>query len=99
MRCPDLADTWRSLRSWFEERDVLVLPRLTGVGPTVCPDGDLPLDRPASVTELAVAVSRLCRVVEGFALSVVYVGQVRGEPGGVPASVTIRAVAGGIVHD
>ncbi len=78
---------------------MLVLPRLTGAGPTVCLDGDLPLDRPASGTELAIAVSRLCRVVEGFALPVVYVGQVRTEPDGAPASVTIRAVAGGIVHE
>jgi hypothetical protein len=99
MRCTDLAGTWRSLRCWFEEREVLVLPRLTGIGPTVCLDGDMGLDRPASRTELALAVSRLCRIVEGFALPVVYVGQVRTEPDGAPASVTIRAVAGGVVHE
>jgi hypothetical protein len=64
----------------------------------VCIDGDMALDRPGSRSEPALAVSRLCRIVEGSALPVVHVGQVRTEPDGAPASVTIRAVAGGAVH-
>jgi hypothetical protein len=103
MRCSDLTATWLTLRTWFEERGVLVLPRLTGVGPTVCLECDLApdlvSDRPATGAELAVAIGRLQRVVERFAVPVVYVGQVRNGPDDGPASVTVRAVAGGIVHE
>jgi hypothetical protein len=107
MRCADVTGTWAAVRSWFDERGVLVLPRLTGVGPTVRLDGDLAVesaseldfDRPATAAELALAVGRLQRVVERFGLPVVYVGQVRVGPDRDPASVTIRAVAGGIVHE
>jgi hypothetical protein len=103
MRCSDLIGTWRELRTWFEARGVLVLPRLTGVAPTACLEcdlaSDLASDGSASGAELAVALDRLRGVVERSALPVVYVGQVRVGPDGDPASVTVRAVISGIVHE
>jgi hypothetical protein len=99
MRCPDLAGTWTALLSWFDEQEVLVLPRLTGIGPTVRLDADLSADRPATAAEVAVAADRLRRVVDCFGLPAVYVGQVHAGPAQELASVTVRAVAGGIVHE
>lgn len=99
MRCVDLTGTWSELREWFDAKDVLVLPRLTGDGPAVRLDGDLDPDQPATPDEVARVVERLRQVVARFAVPVVYVGQVRGEPDGPASRVTVRVMAGGILHE
>jgi hypothetical protein len=99
MRCADLTGTWSELREWLAARNVLVLPRLTGEWPMVRLDDDLPRDRPATAAEVALVVDRLRQVIDRFAVPAVYVGQVPGEPALEPSGVTIRVMAGGIVHE
>jgi hypothetical protein len=99
MRCRDLAGTWDELRAWLQAADVLVLPRLTGVDPGVRLDCDLPAERPATPGEVAIATGRLRAIVERFEVPAVYVGQVRAESSGELASVTVRVMAGGILHE
>jgi hypothetical protein len=99
MRCTDLTGTWSELRAWLEARNVLVLPRLTGEWPMVRLDDDLAPDRPATTAEVTTVVERLRQVVDRFAVPAVYVGQVHGEPTTEPSGVTIRVMAGGIVHE
>ncbi|HKT05635.1 MAG TPA: hypothetical protein VJT31_39485 [Rugosimonospora sp.] len=99
MRCADLTGTWSELRAWFDARNVLVLPRLTGNWPVVQLDGDLAPDRPATGAEVASVVERLRQVVDRFAVPAVYVGTVAGESGAELSGVTIRVMAGGILHE
>jgi hypothetical protein len=99
MRCADLTGTWRDLRDWLDARDVLVLPRLTGDWPMVRLDDDLAPDRPATVAEVAMVVDRLRQVIDRFAVPAVYVGQVYGDPAPELGGVTIRVMAGGILHE
>lgn len=99
MRCLDLTGTWTDLQSWFEARDVLVLPRLTGLDPGVRLDCDLSPDRPTTEAEAAGILERLRQVVVRYQVPAVYVGQVRAESTGDLASVTIRVMAGGILHE
>jgi hypothetical protein len=99
MRCADLVGTWEGLLCWFDDRRVLVLPRLTGVGATVRLDGDIGCERPAEPAEVALVLDRLRGVVERFGIPAVYVGQVRVGAAGRLASVTVRAPAGGVIHE
>jgi hypothetical protein len=99
MRCADLTGTWAELRTWLEARNVLVLPRLTGDWPMVRLDGDLAPDRPATATEVASVLERLRQVIDRFAVPAVYVGQAYGETTADPSGVTIRVMAGGILHE
>jgi hypothetical protein len=99
MRCADLTGTWSELRGWLAARNVLVLPRLTGDWPTVRLDDDLPPERAATAAEVDTVVDRLRQVIDRFAVPAVYVGQVPGEPAAEPSGVTIRVMAGGILHE
>src|SRR5262245_27655282 len=109
MRCTDLAQTWAELRGWFDRRGVLVLPPLTTSGPLVQLDSDVDQSRAADPAELERATGRLRAVVERFEVRAVYVHQIGGEPilvpggeraiRGEPSIVTVRVVAGGVVHE
>jgi hypothetical protein len=99
MRCTDLTRTWTELRTWFEGQDVLVLPRLTGLDPGVRLDCDLSPDRPTTEAEAANVLYRLRQVIERYHVPAVYVGQVHAESTGDLASVTVRVMAGGILHE
>jgi hypothetical protein len=99
MLCEDLTATWIGLREWFDERDVLVLPRLTGVGASVRLDGDVATERAATHPEISMVIDRLHKVIERYGIPAVYVGRVGSEPSGELATVTIRALACGVVHE
>jgi hypothetical protein len=113
MRCGDLAGIWSDLRAWFADVDVLVLPRLEFTGPSVRLDADVDPTRPATQDEVAAVLARLRAVVTRFEVRAVYVGlaggsmdgePVGGEPvggggGDGPAAVTVRVLAGGVVHE
>jgi tagatose-1,6-bisphosphate aldolase non-catalytic subunit AgaZ/GatZ len=109
MRCVDLAQTWSQLREWLDHQGVLVLPRLTANGPLVQLDADADQTRAASVADLARVTDRLRALVERFEVRAVYVHQIGGEPvpvpggdrevRGEPSIVTVRVVAGGVVHE
>ena len=94
MRCEDLAGTWTDLRAWLADRDVLVLPRLEFTGPTTRLDADVDPTRPATPGEVAAVLERFRAVVTRFEVRAIYVG----EAGGA-AAVTLRVVAGGVVHE
>jgi hypothetical protein len=105
----DLAQTWSELRGWFDAHGVLVLPRLTTSGPLVKLDADVDQMRAASETDLSRATGRLRALVERFDVRAVYVHQIGGEPISVPGGdravcgepsiVTVRVMAGGVVHE
>lgn len=99
MRCADLVGTWDGLRGWLDEQAVLVLPRLTGIGATSRLDGDVGCERPADEADVALVLDRLRALVERFGIRAVYVGQVRVGPTGQLASITVRAPAGGVIHE
>ena len=104
MRCDDLPRTWQELHDWFADAGVLVLPRLEFTGPGTRLDADVDPARPATPDELAMVLARLRAVVSHLGARVAYVGQVddrRLAPGAEPevAAVTIRIVAGGVVHE
>jgi hypothetical protein len=93
MRCADLSQTWIELSSWFDRNGVLVLPHLHADGPTVRLDADTDPSRSAEPVELERQLDRLRTVIEHFGVRAVYVS--RDERAGV---LTIRMVAGGVVH-
>jgi hypothetical protein len=99
MRCRDLTGTWHELHEWFMANNVLVLPRLTGTGPTVRLDGDLAPDRPATAAEIAIVTERVRQIVERFAIPAVYVGKVADDLSGDASTVTVRVMAGGVLHE
>ena len=108
MRCEDLGVIWSDLRAWLADLDVLVLPRLEFTGPSVRLDADVDPTQPATPGEVAAVLARLRAVVTRFEVRAVYVGAAGGsvdaEPmgGGTsagPAAVTLRVVAGGVVHE
>src|SRR5215213_1036896 len=103
MRCPDLAATWTDLTGWFDRRGILVLPQVC-TGPLVVQlDADTDQGGTASAAELDRVTGRLRAVVERFGVRAVYVHQAGGIPGDElrqgPGSVTVRVVAGGVVHE
>jgi hypothetical protein len=98
MRCGDLAGTWTGLRDWLTAREVLVLPRLEYAGPTSRLDADVDPTRPATPAEVDAAVARLRELVRRFDVRAVYVGYA-GDDAGELAAVTVRAMAGGVVHE
>lgn len=88
VRCADLAETWADLTTWFAERGVLVLPELCADHPVVRLDAD----RDADPGQL------LRAIIDRFELRAVYVHHLAG--GGLdPTIITVRAVAGGVVHE
>jgi hypothetical protein len=92
MRCVDLAETWIELSAWFDRNGVLVLPHLRADGPSARLDADA---RPgAERAELDRQLDRLRAIIEHFGVRAVYV--TRDEP---LSAVTIRVVAGGVVHE
>jgi hypothetical protein len=93
MRCADLNQTWIELSSWFDRNGVLVLPHLRADGPSVRLDADADPSRSADPVELERQLDRLRTVIEHFGVRAVYVS--RDEQAGV---LTIRLVAGGVVH-
>ena len=109
MRCQDLPGTWIELRDWFAGAQVLVLPRLEFTGPSARLDADVDRTRAATPAELAMVLGRLRALVTHLGARVAYVGHVDDRPldgdepgrGGpaAPAAVTIRVVAGGVVHE
>jgi hypothetical protein len=92
MRCADLDGTWAVLRDWFDQAGVLVLPPLRGVRAGVSLDADLPDGHPATGAEQASVLDRMRALITHFDVRAVYVGR-------TDASVTLRAVAGGVVHE
>jgi hypothetical protein len=62
-------------------------------------DGDIGCELPAQDVEVALVLDRLRAVVDRFGIPAVYVGQVRAGASGELASVTVRAPAGGVVHE
>jgi len=103
MRCADLADTWTGLLEWFDQRGVLVLPPLTAETLLVRLDADVDQKRTATPAEVGRAADRLRAVIEHFGVRAVYVQQTPSpSPGRVcpePAVITMRVVAGGVVHE
>jgi hypothetical protein len=99
MRCEDLAGAWSDLRAWLAGMDVLVLPRLEFTGPTTRLDADVDPTRPAEPGEVAAVLARFRAVVSRFEVRAVYVGEAGGARVGGPAAVTVRVVAGGVVHE
>jgi hypothetical protein len=98
MRCEDLAGTWRGLRGWLAAADVLVLPRLEYAGPSARLDAEVDPTRPASRAEVEATVATLRDLVRRFDVRAVYVGYA-GDPTDAPAAVTLRVMAGGVVHE
>lgn len=86
MRCADLAGTWTELSSWFDRNGVLVLPHLRTEGPMARLDAD--------GAELDRQLDRLRILIRHFGVRAVYV--TRDER---LSAVTIRVVAGGVVHE
>ena len=87
VRCADLTETWADLTAWFAQRGVLVLPQLSANQPVVRLDDDG-----------AAEPGQLLRaIVERFDLRAVYVHQLRDGPD--PTIITVRAMAGGVVHE
>jgi hypothetical protein len=109
MRCADLPGTWVSLRGWLDDTGVLILPRLERDGPTVRLDADVDQSRPAAQAELDRVICLLKAVIERFGVPAVYVGQTAWDPAddafepgvhpGSMAIITIRVMAGGILHE
>jgi hypothetical protein len=102
MLCVDLVEAWTELRDWLDRAGVLILPRLEANGPTVRLDADLAAARPATRAEVARIMGRLRAVVERFEARAVYVTQtgVDSVPDpDEPASLCVRVVAGGVVHE
>jgi hypothetical protein len=93
MRCSDLNQTWIELSSWFDRNGVLVLPHLRADGPSVRLDADTDPSRSADPAELTRQLDRLRKLIEHFGVRAVYVS--RDEQAGV---LTVRVVAGGVVH-
>lgn len=92
MRCADLAGTWTELSAWFDRNGVLVLPHLRVDGPSARLDADA---RPgADRAELDRQLDRLRMITKHFGVRAVYV--TRDEP---LSALTIRVVAGGVVHE
>lgn len=98
MRCDDLTGTWSGLRAWLASADVLVLPRLEYAGPTARLDAEVDPTRPATPAEVDATVATLRELVRRFDVRAVYVGYA-GDAADVPAAVTVRVVAGGVVHE
>ena len=103
MRCADLAETWTELLAWFDQRGVLVLPQLSADTLLVRLDADVDQKRTATPEEVTRAADRLRAVIEHFGVRAVYVQQTPSpSPGRVcpePAVITMRVVAGGVVHE
>jgi hypothetical protein len=94
MRCADLAETWAELTAWFDRNGVLVLPHLRADGPFVRLDADADPQHAADRAALDRQLDRLRTIIKHFGIRAVYV--TRGER---LSAVTIRAVAGGVVHE
>ncbi|HEX3593385.1 MAG TPA: hypothetical protein VHV74_27490 [Pseudonocardiaceae bacterium] len=98
MRCADLTATWTQLATWFESRDVLVLPPLVAQLPLVRLDADADATGDADV-----AVGRLRRLIEHFDVRVVYAERLTVVPPGGDspeiAVLTVRALVAGAVHE
>jgi hypothetical protein len=100
MRCANLTDTWAALRDWLDLRNVMVLPPLSANLPLArldadCTGGPGDLDR---------MVECLHALIEHFGIRAVYVGRVdiirtNGGPDPELAVLTVRAPAGGVVHE
>jgi hypothetical protein len=103
MRCADLAETWTGLLAWFDQRGVLVLPQLSAETLLVRLDADVDQKRTATPEEVARAADRLRAVIDHFGVRAVYVQQTPspspGSPCAEPAVITMRVVAGGVVHE
>lgn len=115
MRCANLVETWDGLRSWLDQHSVLVLPCLHSPWPMARLDADTDQTKAACPEELARVVNRLHAVIERFDVRAVYVQHLLGErdhdtnvdADGIPGTrdggdlgiVTVRAVAGGVVHE
>jgi hypothetical protein len=93
MRCADLNQTWIELNSWFDRNGVLVLPHLRAEGPSVRLDADTDPSCSGHPVELARQLDRLRKIIVHFGVRAVYVS--RDEQAGL---LTIRVVAGGVVH-
>jgi hypothetical protein len=114
MRCADIAETWGGLRDWLEASGVLVLPALEGGSPIVRLDADVASDRDATPDEVSRSIGRLQAVIERFGVPAVYVGHTAWDPEDEwaleagksptarpdgPTAVTVRVMAGGVVHE
>jgi hypothetical protein len=109
IQCADLGDTWGSLRGWLDEAGVLILPRLERDGPAVRLDADADRSRPATAADLDRVIGLLKAVIARFGVRAAYVAETAWDqhddaigPGARPGSlaiVTIRVVAGGVVHE
>lgn len=112
MRCGDLDETWTDLVGWLDAAGVLQLPPLEGAALTVRLDADIDPSRPATAEETRRALQRVQAVIERFAVPVVYVSRGiwdrsdewrlsgdRPVPRDGPTSVTVRVVAGGVLHE
>jgi hypothetical protein len=97
VRCADLTATWTDLTRWFAARGVLVLPQLCADQPMVRLDADSDTGRAADAAEVERVTGLLRAIIDRFELRAVYVHQLRGEPD--PTLITVRAVAGGVVHE
>ncbi|HEX3787386.1 MAG TPA: hypothetical protein VHW44_05955 [Pseudonocardiaceae bacterium] len=102
MRCPDLADTWADLRRWLDQQRVLVLPPLTANLPLTRLDADTA--RSADGSDPERVVNRLRTLITHFDVRAIYVAEEHGGPEiGRPqqelAALTIRVLAGGVVHE
>jgi hypothetical protein len=103
MRCPDLAATWADLTDWFDRHGILVLPQVSAGPLVVRLDADVDQNATAGPAELDRVTGRLRAVIEQFGVRTVYVRRVGGVPGDEmrhgPGEVTVRVVAGGVVHE
>jgi hypothetical protein len=104
MRCADLDTTWAEIRTWLDQRNILVLPALETVGPLVRLDADPVHVRPGRRDERipgpplgqSSSVDRLKAVINHFNVQAVYIQQ----HGVAPAeAISIRIVAAGVVHE
>lgn len=92
MRCADLTGTWIELSAWFDRNGVLVLPHLRADAPTVRLDGDASADTDHG--ELDRQLDRLRMIIKHFGVRAVYVTREERS-----SAITIRVVAGGVVHE
>jgi hypothetical protein len=103
MRCPDLAATWTELTNWFDQHEILVLPQLSSAPLVVQLDRDVDQGGTAGSADMKLVTDRLRAVIEQFGARAVYVNTTGGIPGDEmrkgPGAVTVRVVAGGVVHE
>jgi hypothetical protein len=97
MRCADLTGTWNGLRDGLDKAGILIMPPLEGLRAAVRLDADVTTARPAGPAELDRVLERLRALVARFDIRAVYVGKTHDGP--LLTSVTIRVLAGGVVHE